>query len=69
MTALYRIARRLVRKALKPALKWLIAWQYKRSEEEVEHLQFLRELLPKKEHAQRRRQVRLQERHNRISGW
>jgi hypothetical protein len=69
MIRAYRNLRRMVRKALKPALLWTNAWLYKQSEQEVEFFASQRQILIEAEQRERRRQVRLQMQRNEIAGW
>lgn len=66
---LYQTARRVVRKATKPLRLWLNAWQYKRSEENVEYFESFREHLIEQQRRERFRQVKLQQQRNQIAGW
>lgn len=69
MIAAYRIVRRLVRKAIKPACLWANAWQFKQSEDDAEFFASQRLILIEAERRERFRQVRLQQQRNQISGW
>lgn len=69
MIRAYRILRRAVRKAIKPACLWINAAQFKQSEEEADFFASQREILIEAERRERRRQVRLQQRRNQIAGW
>jgi predicted alpha/beta superfamily hydrolase len=59
------------RKAIKPALLWVNAWRYKRAEDEIECLAWLRLRLGAGEHQQRvrQRQRKLQGQRERINKW
>lgn len=64
-----RIARRLVRKIIKPAALWLNDLQLRQSEEQFEHLQLMRGALPQHEQHEKLRQVQLIGRRNAIRSW
>lgn len=67
--ALYRVPRRLVRKAVKPLVLWLNAWRYKQSESEVDRLNSMREDASRLMRAEHQRQVKLAVRRNEIVRW
>lgn len=67
--ALYRVPRRLVRKAVKPLVLWLNAWRYKQSESEVDKLNSIREDASRLMRAEHQRQVKLAVRRNEIVRW
>lgn len=69
MTRLYRIPRRLFRKAIKPALLWINAWQFKHSEEEIEYLRGLRLDFAARESWKRVRQMKLRKQRDQIARW
>jgi len=64
-----RIARRLVRKIVKPVALWWTNWQLKQSREDVDYFESFRVLLAEKEHEQHVRQLRLTRQRNEIAGW
>lgn len=64
-----RIARRLVRKAVKPVALWLNARQLARSEERADHFYCMRVQSVPMELDERKRQVALTARRRQIEGW
>jgi len=64
-----RILCRLVRKTIKPLRLAINAWQFKKTQEEIEYFASFRALLVEKEREQHLRQVQLQMQRNRIAGW
>ena len=64
-----RIARRLVRKLIKPFALWWTAWQLKQSREDVDYFESFRALLAQKEQEQQIRQLLLTRQRNEIAGW
>lgn len=66
---IFRILRRLVRKAIAPALLWLNAWQYKQSEEHVDYLRALRLDFAARESRKRIRQMKLRKQRDQIARW
>jgi hypothetical protein len=64
-----RIARRLVRKIVKPAVLWWTGHQLRRSEVLADHYHELRSQIVPLELRERRRQVELTARRNQIQGW
>jgi len=66
---LCRVARRLVRKLAKPALLWLNAWRFKRSESEIDRLRALRDDAARAEGIEHLHQVKLQQQRRTIGGW
>lgn len=64
-----RIARRLVRKIVKPAALWLANLQVAEAEAQAEHYQRLRRDLVGMERDMRVHAVRLVGRRNQIQGW
>lgn len=69
MIRAYRIVRRLVRRAAKPALLWLNAWQFKQSEQDIVYFASFRLHLSAQEHRRRVRQRKLQQQRKQIAGW
>ena len=69
MRTITRIARRLVRKLIKPVALWWTNWQLKQSREDVDYFESFRVLLAKKEHEQHVRQLCLKMRQREIEGW
>jgi len=69
MNTVTRIARRLVRKIVKPAALWLNDCALRHSEEKFEDFQAMRGLLPHYEQQEKLRQVQLIGRRNHIRGW
>lgn len=69
MTAAARIARRLVRKLVKPAALWLNDRALRQSEAQFAHFQTMRGLLPHYEQHEKLRQVKLIGRRNQIRTW
>ena len=69
MIAAARIARRLVRKLIKPVALWWNTWQIKQSRDDVDYFESFRALLAQKEQEQHLRQVRLQRARREIAGW
>jgi len=64
-----RIVFALVGKAAKRALLWWNAWQFKQSEEEIEHLLSVGLYVSAKAHRERVRQRKLQAQRERINKW
>ena len=64
-----RILRRLARKLAKPVALHLNDLQLRRSEEQFEHYQLMRGLLPHYEQHEKLRQVQLIGRRNQIRTW
>jgi hypothetical protein len=64
-----RVARRLVRKIVKPAALWVTARALRRAEARAEHLMQLRRDIVPVERRERERAVRLIGRRNQIRGW
>lgn len=64
-----RILRRLVRKLAKPVALYLNDLQLRQSEEQFEHFQAMRGLLPQYERHEKLRQVQLIGRRNKIRTW
>lgn len=64
-----RIARRLVRKLVKPAALWLTQRALRRAEERADYFLQLRAQVVPFELRERRRTVELTARRNQIAGW
>jgi len=64
-----RIVFAIAGRAVKWALLWLNAWQFKQSEEEIEHLLSVGLYVSAKAHRQRVRQRKLQAQRERINKW
>lgn len=64
---LYRVPRRMFRKAVKPVLLWLNAWRFKQSEFELARLASVGNVVAQARVS--RKQVRLQQQRRRINGW
>lgn len=69
MIAAHRIARRLVRKLMKPLRLRLNAYRYEQSEQEIAHLENLRVAAIERLQAEHLHQVELQMQRNQIAGW
>ena len=64
-----RIARRLVRKLVKPVALWWTGRALREAEDLVDFYSHLRRSVPPMERSQRERQVQLIGRRNQIRGW
>ena len=69
MIRAFRALRRLARKALKPVCLLIIVRQYKDSEDEIVHLEALRQESIRRMQREHARQVKLQVRRNQVAGW
>jgi len=66
---LIRVPRRALRRLAKPALLWLNAWRFKRSECEIYRLNTTADALRRAAGRESVRQVKLSEQRRRINGW